>query len=280
MTDILRGLHDDLPARCYHRSMGISKSNLDLIHRSPALFDLARQSPRPSTPAQALGTAVHLLVLEPGRALTDVVPDAFGASRSKDALAWRAEQAAAGRVVLAQGEDTDPWSPSPWRAAWRARDAVMAHPMAAALLGTGRAEVSGYWTDPDFGVACRMRVDWLDEAHQVVVDLKTTRDAGADAFARSAVEYRYHVQAAFYWDGLVACGWVPQAFVFVCVETAPPYGVALYSVRPEDLELGRAVYRRDLATYAECLRSGEWPGYPEEIRELELPAWARVVKAR
>ena len=92
MTDILHGLHDDLPARCYHRSMGISKSGLDLIHRSPALFDLARQSPRPSTPAQALGTAVHLLVLEPGRALTDVVPDPFGASRSKDALAWRAEQ--------------------------------------------------------------------------------------------------------------------------------------------------------------------------------------------
>ena len=90
MTDILHGLHDDIPAARYHRGMGISKSGLDLIHRSPALFDLARQSPRPSTPAQALGTAVHLLVLEPGRALTEVVPDAFGASRSKDALAWRA----------------------------------------------------------------------------------------------------------------------------------------------------------------------------------------------
>ena len=157
---------------------------------------------------------------------------------------------------------------------------MRAHPIAKALLGTGRAEVSGYWTDADFGVLCRLRADWLDEAHQVVVDLKTTRDAGMDAFARSAVEYRYHVQAAYYWDGLVACGWVPQAFVFVCVETAPPYGVALYSVKPEDLDLGRAVYRRDLATYAECLRSGEWPGYPEEIRELELPGWARVVRVR
>ena len=112
------------------------------------------------------------------------------------------------------------------------------------------------------------------------VDLFHAHIGGMDAFARSAVEYRYHVQAAFYWDGLVACGWVPQAFVFVCVETAPPYGVALYSVKPEDLDLGRAVYRRDLATYAECLRSGEWPGYPEEIRELELPGWARVVRVR
>ena len=280
MTDILHGLHDDIPAARYHRGMGISKSGLDLIHRSPALYRLTQQSPRPSTPAQALGTAVHMMVLEPGRVRDGIVGDPYGASRSKEAIAWRAEQAAAGRLTLGMGEDTDPWSPTPWTAAWAATDAVRAHPMARALLGTGRAEVSGYWTDPDFGVLCRLRADWLDEAHQVVVDLKTTRDAGMDSFSRSAVEYRYHVQAAFYWDGLVACGWVPQAFVFVCVETAPPYGVALYSVKPEDLDLGRAVYRRDLATYAECLRSGEWPGYPEEIRELELPGWARVVRVR
>ena len=280
MTDILHGLHDDIPAARYHRGMGISKSGLDLIHRSPALYRLTQQSPRPSTPAQALGTAVHMMVLEPGRVRDGIVGDPYGASRSKEAIAWRAEQAAAGRLTLGMGEDTDPWSPTPWTAAWAAADAVRAHPMARALLGTGRAEVSGYWTDPDFGVLCRLRADWLDEAHQVVVDLKTTRDAGMDSFSRSAVEYRYHVQAAFYWDGLVACGWVPQAFVFVCVETAPPYGVALYSVKPEDLDLGRAVYRRDLATYAECLRSGEWPGYPEEIRELELPGWARVVRVR
>ena len=280
MTDILHGLHDDIPAARYHRGMGISKSGLDLIHRSPALYRLTQQSPRPSTPAQALGTAVHMMVLEPGRVRDGIVGDPYGASRSKEAIAWRAEQAAAGRLTLGMGEDTDPWSPTPWTAAWAVADAVRAHPMARALLGTGRAEVSGYWTDPDFGVLCRLRADWLDEAHQVVVDLKTTRDAGMDSFSRSAVEYRYHVQAAFYWDGLVACGWVPQAFVFVCVETAPPYGVALYSVKPEDLDLGRAVYRRDLATYAECLRSGEWPGYPEEIRELELPGWARVVRVR
>ena len=280
MTDILHGLHDDIPAACYHRGMGISKSGLDLIHRSPAVYRLAQRSPRPSTPAQALGTAVHMMVLEPGRVLDGIVGDPYGASRSKEAIAWRAEQAAAGRLTLGMGEDTDPWSPTPWTAAWAAADAVRAHPIAKALLGTGRAEVSGYWTDADFGVLCRLRADWLDEAHQVVVDLKTTRDAGMDSFARSAVEYRYHVQAAYYWDGLTACGWRPQAFIFACVETAPPYGVALYSVKAEDLDLGRAIYRQDLATYAECLRSGEWPGYPEEIRELELPGWARVVRVR
>lgn len=271
MTDILHGLHDDIPAACYHRGMGISKSGLDLIHRSPAVYRLAQQSPRPSTPAQALGTAVHMMVLEPHRVLDGIVGDPYGASRSKEAIAWRAEQAAAGRLTLGMGEDTDPWSPTPWTAAWAAADAVRAHPIAKALLGTGRAEVSGYWTDPDFGVLCRLRADWLDEAHQVVVDLKTTRDAGMDSFARSAVEYRYHVQAAYYWDGLTACGWRPQAFIFACVETAPPYGVALYSVKPEDLELGRAIYRQDLATYAACLRDDRWPAYPEDIRELCLP---------
>ncbi len=280
MTDILHGLHDDIPAGCYHRGMGVSKSGLDLIRRSPALFRLAQRHPRPSTPAQTLGTAVHLALLEPQRMVDGLVGDPYGASRSKEALAWRAEQAAAGRLAIAMGEDTDPWSPSPWTALWAAVDAVDCHPMAKALLGTGRAEVSGYWTDPETGVLCRLRADWLDEAHQIVVDVKTTKDAGMDAFARSAVEYRYHVQAAYYWDGLAACGWAPTAFIWICVETAPPYGVALYSAKEEDLELGRLLYRQDLRTYHECLRDDRWPAYPEEIRELELPAWARVVRVR
>jgi hypothetical protein len=260
--------------------MGVSKSGLDLLHRSPALYHMAQIHPRPPTPAQTLGTAIHMILLEPERAQTELVADPYRASRSKEAIAWRTEQAVAGRIVLALADDTDPWSPSPWVAARSAVGAVRAHPMARALLDTGRAEVSGYWTDPDYGILCRIRPDWLDEAHQVVVDLKTTRDAGMDAFARSAIEYRYHVQAAYYVDGLTACGWQPQAFLFVVVETVPPYGVALYRVTDEDLELGRTIYRADLRTYHACLRDDSWPAYPEDIRDLELPPWARTTRVR
>ena len=31
---------------------------------------------------------------------------------------------------------------------------------------------------------------------------------------------------------------------------------------------------------SECLRDDRWPAYPEDIRELELPGWARVVRVR
>ena len=29
-----------------------------------------------------------------------------------------------------------------------------------------------------------------------------------------------------------------------------------------------------LERYAECERSGEWPGYPDEVRDISIPEWA------
>lgn len=60
------GIYDDLPAADYHRGPGISKSGLDLIHRSPLHYAAARAAANDNpTPSQVLGTAFHALLLEP-----------------------------------------------------------------------------------------------------------------------------------------------------------------------------------------------------------------------
>jgi exodeoxyribonuclease VIII len=107
-----------------------------------------------------------------------------------------------------------------------------------------------------------------------VADLKTTEDASPAAFARSVATYRYHVQAAFYLDGLRACDAQIDAFAFVAVEKTPPYLVAVYSADEICLARGREEYRADLLTFAECLRTDCWPGYPPFVQPLSLPAWA------
>lgn len=66
-------------------------------------------------------------------------------------------------------------------------------------------------------------------------------------------------------------------FIFVAVETEPPYGIACYEMAAEDLRVGQVRYRQALRTYQECLASNTWPSYPEQIRTLELPAWAKFV---
>lgn len=155
------------------------------------------------------------------------------------------------------------------------RDAVMSHPAASALLTKvpGVAEQSVYWHDPITGVLCRCRPDWW-RSDDVLVDLKSTEDASPEGFAKSIANWRYDVQAPYYLDGVqIATGRKPRGFVFVAVEKKAPYAVGVYVLDAESLELGRAQYQHDLKIYAECQRSGQWPGYGDKIQVINLPAW-------
>lgn len=49
----------------YHADPAISKSDLDLINRSPSYYKYVKGNPRVQTAAMLLGSAVHKLVLEP-----------------------------------------------------------------------------------------------------------------------------------------------------------------------------------------------------------------------
>lgn len=162
------------------------------------------------------------------------------------------------------------------------RDAIMAHPAASALLsGEGVAEASVYWTDPATGELCRCRPDyWRKDG--VIADLKTTEDASPEGFAKSLVNYRYHVQAPWYLGGMTAAyeaghfpeGWQrPRAFAFIAVEKRAPYAVAVYVLDSESLEIGARMMRRDLDTLAECRRTGVWPGYGDTLQQLGVPQY-------
>lgn len=166
-------------------------------------------------------------------------------------------------------------NPEQWKTIHAMRDALMAHPAANALLTVipGKAEKSVYWIDATTGVLCRCRPDWWRDDN-LIVDLKTTEDASPEGFARSIAKFRYDVQDAFYTDGVQqATGKRPKAFVFIAVEKKPPYGVGVYVLDAETKDLGRAQYQHDLRVYAECLRTGEWPGYGDKIQTISLPAW-------
>lgn len=166
-------------------------------------------------------------------------------------------------------------NPEQWKTIHAMRDALMAHPAANALLTgvPGEAEKSVYWIDATTGVLCRCRPDWWRDDN-LIVDLKTTEDASPEGFARSIAKFRYDVQDAFYTDGVQqATGKRPKAFVFIAVEKKPPYGVGVYVLDAETKDLGRAQYQHDLRVYAECVRTGVWPGYGDKIQTISLPAW-------
>lgn len=61
------GIYDGISNADYHGGPGVSKSGLDLIRRSPMHFKAVRMSANDNepTPAQAIGTAAHSIILEP-----------------------------------------------------------------------------------------------------------------------------------------------------------------------------------------------------------------------
>lgn len=263
------GWHPNIPDTEYHRSPALSSSFLrTLLGRSPAHAMAQRLEPQPETPALTLGRPVHGRVLE---------PESFGSRfavapkvdrRTKQGKAEYEAFCAAhpGAVILSESDG---------ELVNAIGAAVRAHPLAPRLITGGQAEVSGFFNDPETGIACRIRPDYLHTDAGLMVDLKTTLDASAREFARSIWRYRYDMQAAFYAMGFEAITGEPlNDFVFIVVEKAPPYAVGMYRLDESALAQGARDVRRALDIAAQCMERDHWPAYSESIEPITLPVWA------
>jgi hypothetical protein len=258
----------DLSNAEYHAMQAVSKSQLDLIKKAPALYKWRLENKQPPTPAMILGTLTHTAILEPERFDDEVmVAPKIDRRTSAGKAEWEAFQIAAEGKELIDADEMDRLRAM--------RASVHAHPAAAkALAQIAAVEQSIFWTDPETGLDCRCRPDGVTHAG-VIVDLKTTKDASPEQFARSIASYRYHVQAAFYSDGMQALtGEPPKGFAFIAVETEPPFLVAVYVASAAMILRGRADYQADLATLRECRATDTWPGYSTSPLTLDLPKWA------
>jgi hypothetical protein len=259
----------------YHAHAAISKSHLDQVAKSPLHYwarylDPNRVVPEP-TPAMAIGSAVHTHVLELDQwdACYVSAPDGIDRRTKAGKAEWEAFTAAAtGRTVLPKA-DAD--------LVMRMAHSVFSHPAAAMLLALpGKAETTHMWTDAATGLQCKCRPDWLTDDGRLLVDLKTTEDASARGFAKSIAQWRYHVQASWYLDGIEqATGTRPEQFLFLCVEKKAPYAVAVYAADAEMIAAGAQAAARDLDVLATCKAAGAWPGYSDQIEPISLPPWMR-----
>lgn len=259
------GIYKDLKNDIYHKSEGISSSELKLIMRSPAHYKYASDNPKPQTPQMALGSAVHALVLEPDK--TPVVQEPEVNKRTKDG---RAELE---RFHMEHAESII-CSPDQYNIAIAMRDSLLSHPTASVLFASGAAEQSHFWIDEDTGLLCKVRPDFYNSDHEVCVDLKTTTDASNDAFLRAVVNFSYELQAAYYQHGLAHTDTKSIEFIFVVVENTPPYAVSIFTLPEEMMHKGNVMWRRALDTMHQCKMSDKWPGYSTDIQVLDCPSWA------
>jgi len=262
--------HPGLSNEAYHALKAVSPSQIKVLARSPLhYFDqfLAedREKKEP-TPAMQVGTALHTAVLEPELwdATVAVPPHTFD-RRTKvgKELAAEFERESAGKIVLTP-DDAD--------RVRRMADAVHKHPAAKFLLELpGRREPSYTWKDPATGLECKTRPDWHSEDRRLVVDVKTTRDASREEFAKSIANYDYHVQAAWNQGALEA-----EQFLSLAIESERPYAVAVYPASGALIAAGQRRIEAAMTLLAECWASGVWPGYGDLVQEpIDLPGWCR-----
>ena len=248
----------------YRQIPGVNWSSLKHMAESPLHYKHALTVRSKSTPAQILGTAAHLAVLEPDAYRDEVAVWTEGRRAGKLYDAWK--ECNAGKLWLNAEEDA---------AARAMGQAVHANPNAAPLLRTGKAEVPIEWVDEGTGLPCKGRLDWLDlqADRAVIVDFKTTRTTDHRLFARQVVALGYHGQLAHYAAGVSTLYGLPVEVHIIAVESAAPHDVAVFMLT-EALRAGRTLRDELLAKVAECVATDRWPGRHPEPVPLCLPAYA------
>ncbi|EBB6955913.1 exodeoxyribonuclease VIII [Salmonella enterica] len=268
--DIQPGIYYDIPNEAYHAGPGVSKSQLDDIADTPAIYLWRKNAPVDTEKTKSLdtGTAFHCRVLEPEEfSKRFIIAPEFNrrtsAGKEKEKT-FLEECARTGRTVLTAEEG---------RKIELMYQSVMALPLGQWLVeSAGYAESSVYWEDPETGILCRCRPDKIIPEFHWIMDVKTTADI--QRFRTAYYDYRYHVQDAFYSDGYRAqFGEIPT-FVFLVASTTTEcgrYPVEIFMMGEEAKLAGQREYRRNLQTLAECLNNDEWPA----IKTLSLPRWAK-----
>lgn len=246
----------------YRAADAISKSDLDLVNKSPDLLEWVMNAPAVPNDTADIGNAVHCALLEPDRFSSEYVriPAFDKRTKAGKELSETFKQSNKNNTVLS-ADDFD--------MVLAMRDSVLAHPLANKLLTSlGQSEASIFF-DVD-GVKCKCRPDRIVEPSvfgcHIIADVKTTDDI--DKFQYSIRDYRYHVQDAYYSEGYRQLTNDLPRFLFVVVGKKRVFGrhpVRVFELTQDDKDEGRAEFMADLERYQEFKAFGG--GFePEVIR--------------
>lgn len=253
-----------LDSQAYFAIPGVSSHTLIEMLRSPLhcwakYLDPNRKSDRP-TPAQQVGTLVHLLTLTPEAFSDEFVLAPALNRRTQAGKADYAALAAEGKQVISMQD---------YQAAMRMRKAIHDHPIARGLFQHGEPEKIITAPRESNRLPLKGRLDWLGDAPSIV-ELKTANDARKDFFIRDVYRYHYHLSAAYYrMLANRATGVAAEAIAhtFVVVESQPPHAVAIYHTAESVLAEGQALWETQLARFDDCWMMKTWPGYPVDVLE-------------
>ncbi|RPI55419.1 MAG: hypothetical protein EHM49_01955 [Deltaproteobacteria bacterium] len=245
----------------------------DLLYRSPAHVQFGHPRLNPLYQEEEgeqkfdLGTAAHDLLLGGMEAFCIIEADDW---RTKAAREERDRAREAGKTPLLVKQYNETVA-----MVQEGRRQILACPelKISDLEKDGDAELSYFWQEEETWL--RVRPDWITKDRKLIIDYKTTgQSANPGDLIRHVISMGYDIQNSLYVRGVDAIEHSNPKFVFVFQETEQPYLCSFIGLPNDFLEMGKQKVEYGLFLWRECLSSGKWPAYPNQVCWLDLPAWA------
>ena len=251
----------------------LERSEFHSWWRHPRLNDEYRQEP-PSN-IMNLGSAAHLLLLEPER-MDDIVRVPYEDWRTGAAKELRDRALADGKIPLL-ANDAD-------RAVLMAQRADLALNLSPDLDGLGQtvSELTYWWRETrvsadgvERDAFCRARPDMVSQDGAILISYKTTGQiAEPAAYMKTLLNAGHDLQAAFEISAVEAVERVRVShYVWLVQETEEPYACSLIGMSPALRHLGMSRFDQAVMRWAEASATDYWPGYPSRIAYPEVPSW-------
>ena len=219
--------------------------------------------------------AKHYLVLPKGKPRKPSVPqiEAF----EKNGFWSEAAKEGAEFWAAVEKDGRDPLTDDQIKMICEMGEALAKDPAASAVMG-GMPEVTMAYQDDATGLWVLARPDTVS-FDGLSTDYKKISSQGRP-FTHRLIDNRitqhgYDMQGALASEAMerLTNGW--PAFGVVAQSDKPPHHVILREIGEEDLRIGQFRNHRALRRFAECLKSGHWPGPGEDVAQYQRPQWQR-----
>lgn len=256
-----------MPFVDYCKAEGINVSSLLNVFHSLLHYKYFLDNPREDSESLARGRRVHTRVLEPQlfEQTYYLAPWEVKKNTAKGMADWaKFVKAAKGREIIRFDDHKDVDGIA---------NSVFANKEAMSLINRSEIEQSLFWEDSEYKLKLKARVDGYSK-DGFVFDLKTTSNASPRGFGEEIKRYNYHCKAAWYLDAVKNCGIDIDTFVFIAVESSPPYAVGVYTLDADSKRLGHLINREALKKVHCGVMLDKWPGY-ESLVDVGLSYWAK-----
>lgn len=148
------------------------------------------------------------------------------------------------------------------------------------LKDGGGSELTFIWSETDAVERKsyhRIRPDWMSDDRTLTIDYKTTgTSADPNDYLMHIFKMGYDIQEAYYRRGTKAVTAIDSKFVFIVQETEEPYLCSFIGLSPEYQNMGHEKVEQGIFMWNQCMKSNNWPGYPNKVAWVDPPPWALV----